>query len=121
MRKGVQQVPQIKTDDEKSKFAGPAKAFSQIDYFGPVLATATKILAGDDPSQTDYKSIGAGFNNLLLKGFQDEKLKSNLAIAYKDGGIVSADSLKDASVASSNFAEWVSNTFKGLFAKTKQT
>ena len=117
--KGIQQVPQVKTDEDKSKFAGPTKAFSQIDYFGPVLATATKVLAGDDPSQTDYKSIGAGFNNLLLKGFQDEKLKSNLAIAYKDGGIVSAESLKDSSVASSNFVEWVGNTFKGLFAKNK--
>ena len=117
--KGIQQVSQVKTVEDKSKFAGPTKAFSQIDYFGPVLATATKVLAGDDPSQSDYKSIGAGFNNLLLKGFQDEKLKSNLAIAYKDGGIVSADSLKDSSVASSNFAEWVGNTFKGLFAKNK--
>lgn len=117
--KGVQQVPQVKTDEDKSKFSAPAKAFSQIDYFGPILATATKVLAGDDPSQSDYKSIGAGFNNLLLKGFQDGKLKSNLAIAYNDGGIVSADSLKDAPVASSNFAEWVGNTFKGLFGKNK--
>lgn len=117
--KGVQQVPQVKTDEDKSKFSAPAKAFSQIDYFGPILATATKVLAGDDPSQSDYKSIGAGFNNLLLKGFQDGKLKSNLAIAYNDGGIVSADSLKDAPVASSNFAEWVGNTFKGLFDKNK--
>lgn len=117
--KGVQQVPQVKTDEDKSKFSAPAKAFSQIDYFGPILATATKVLAGDDPSQSDYKSIGAGFNNLLLKGFQDGKLKSNLAIAYNDGGIVSADSLKDAPVASSNFVEWVGNTFKGLFGKNK--
>ena len=117
--KGVQKVPQVKTDEDKSKFSAPAKAFSQIDYFGPILATATKVLAGDDPSQSDYKSIGAGFNNLLLKGFQDGKLKSNLAIAYNDGGIVSADSLKDAPVASSNFAEWVGNTFKGLFGKNK--
>jgi hypothetical protein len=117
--KGIQKVPPVKTDDEKSKFSGPTKAFSQIDYFGPVLATATKVLAGDDPSQSDYKSIGAGFNNLLLKGYQDGKLKSNLAIGYNDGGIVSADSLKDAPTASSNFVEWVGNTFKGLFAKNK--
>jgi hypothetical protein len=117
--KGIQQVTQVKTEDDKSKFSGPTKAFSQIDYFGPVLATATKILAGDDPSQSDYKSIGAGFNNLLLKGFQDGKLKSNLAIGYNDGGIVSADSLKDAPVASSNFAGWVGDTFKELFTKNK--
>lgn len=117
--KGEQQTPEVKVDEDKSEFAGPTKAFNQIDYFGPVLATATKILAGDDPSQTDYKSIGAGFNNLVLKGFQDGKLKSNLAIGYKDGGIVSADSLTDAPAASSNFAEWVGNTFKGLFGKNK--
>ena len=117
--KGNQQIPQVRVDDDKSKFAGPTKAFSQIDYFGPVLATATKVLAGDDPSQSDYKSIGAGFNNLLLKGFQDGKLKSNLAIAYSDGGIVSADSLKDAPKASANFSEWVGNTFKELFGKNK--
>ena len=80
---------------------------------------ATKVLAGDDPSQSDYKSIGAGFNNLLLKGFQDGKLKSNLAIAYSDGGIVSADSLKDAPKASANFSEWVGSTFKELFGKNK--
>ena len=117
--KGNQQIPQVRVDDDKSKFASPTKAFSQIDYFGPVLATATKVLAGDDPSQSDYKSIGAGFNNLLLKGFQDGKLKSNLAIAYSDGGIVSADSLKDAPKASANFSEWVGNTFKELFGKNK--
>ncbi len=117
--KGVQQISKVKPDDDKSKFAGSAKAFNQIDYFGPILATATKILAGDDPSQSDYKSIGAGFNNLLLKGFRDEKLKSNLAIGYNDGGIVSADTLKDAPIASSNFADWIGNTFKGLFAKNK--
>ena len=117
--KGIQKVPQVKTDEDKSKFAGPTEAFSQIDYFGPVLATATKILAGDDPSPSDYKSIGAGFNNLLLKGFQDGKLKSNLAIAYNEGGIVSADSLKDSSVASANFSKWVGNTFKKLFSKNK--
>ena len=117
--KGKQKTSQVKVDDEKSKFSAPAKAFSQIDYFGPILATATKILAGDDLSQSDYKSVGAGFNNLLLKGFQDEKLKSNLAIGYKDGGIVSADSLKDSPVASANFSEWVGNTFKELFGKNK--
>ena len=116
--KGTQKVSQVKIDD-KSKFSGTAKAFNQIDYFGPVLATATKILANEDPSQSDYKSIGAGFNNLLLKGFQDGKLKSNLAIKYADGGVVSADSLKDAPVASSNFSDWIGNTFKGLFAKNK--
>ena len=117
--KGTQKVSQVKIDDDKSKFSGTAKAFNQIDYFGPVLATATKILANEDPSQSDYKSIGAGFNNLLLKGFQDGKLKSNLAIKYADGGVVSADSLKDAPVASSNFSDWIGNTFKGLFAKNK--
>jgi len=116
--KGTQKVSQVKIDD-KSKFSDTAKAFNQIDYFGPVLATATKILANEDPSQSDYKSIGAGFNNLLLKGFQDGKLKSNLAIKYADGGVVSADSLKDAPVASSNFSDWIGNTFKGLFAKNK--
>jgi len=117
--KGKQKVSQVKIDDNKSKFSGPAKAFNKIDYFGPVLSTATKILADDDLSQSDYKSIGAGFNNLLLKGFQDGKLKSNLAIKYADGGVVSADSLKDAPIASSNFSDWIGNTFKGLFAKNK--
>jgi len=117
--KGIQQVSQVKLDDNKSKFADSTKAFNQIDYFGPILATATKILAGDDPSQSDYKSIGAGFNNLLLKGFRDEKLKSNLAIAYNDGGLVSADTLKDAPMASSKFSNWIGDTFKGLFAKNK--
>ena len=117
--KGIQQVSKVKLDDNKSKFADSTKAFNQIDYFGPILATATKILAGDDPSQSDYKSIGAGFNNLLLKGFRDKKLKSNLAIGYNDGGIVSADTFKDAPMASSNFSNWIGDTFKGLFAKNK--
>ena len=117
--KGIQQVSKVKLDDDKSKFADSTKAFNQIDFFGPILATATKILAGDDPSQSDYKSIGAGFNNLLLKGFRDKKLKSNLAIGYNDGGIVSADTLKDAQMASSNFSNWIGDTFKGLFAKNK--
>ena len=110
--KGNQSIGPVKLKDEKSSLSKSAKVFNQIDYFGPILATATKILAGDDPSQSDYKNIGAGVNNLLLKGFQDGKLKSNLAIKYNDGGIVSADNLKDAQVASSNFTTWVGDTFK---------
>lgn len=110
--KGNQPIGPVKLKDEKSSLSKPANIFNQIDYFGPILATATKILAGDDPSQSDYKNIGAGVNNLLLKGFQDGKLKSNLAIKYNDGGIVSADNLKDAQVASSNFTTWVGDTFK---------
>jgi len=117
--KGIQQVSKVKPDDDKSNFSGSAKAFNQIDYFGPILATATKILAGDDPSQSDYKSIGAGFSNLLVKGFQDGKLKNNLAIAYNDGGIVSANTLQDGPLASANLSRWVGDTFKGLFAKNK--
>jgi len=117
--KGKQSISPVKLKDDKSPFSKTANAFNQIDFFGPILATATKIVAGEEPSQTDYQSIGAGFNNLLLQGFQDEKLKSNLAIAYADGGLVSADSLKDAPVASSNFATWIGDTFKGLFNKKK--
>mgnify|MGYP001171675897 FL=1 len=117
--KGIQQVPQVKPDNDESKFSDSVKAFNQVDYFGPILATATKILAGNDPSQSDYKSIGAGFSNLLVKGFIDGKLKNNLAIAYNDGGIVSADSLQDGPLAAANLSRWVGDTFKGLFAKNK--
>ncbi len=117
--KGIQQVPQVKPDNDKSKFSDSVKAFNQVDYFGPILATATKILAGNDPSQSDYKSIGAGFSNLLVKGFMDGKLKNNLAIAYNDGGIVSANTLQDGPLASANLSRWVGDTFKGLFAKNK--
>ena len=116
--KGTQKVSPIKVD-EKSKMSDAAQTFNNIDYFGPILASATKIMSGEDLSPTDYKSIGAGFNNLLLKGFQDGKLKSNLAIGYNDGGIVSADSLKDAQVASANFSGWVGDTFKGEYIKQK--
>lgn len=117
--KGIQQVPQVKPDNDKSKFSDSVKAFNQVDYFGPILATATKILAGNEPSQSDYKSIGAGFSNLLVKGFIDGKLKNNLAIAYNDGGIVSADTLQDGPLASANLSRWVGDTFKKLFTKNK--
>ena len=116
--KGKQKVSPIKVD-EKSKMSDATQTFNNIDYFGPILASATKIMSGEDLAPTDYKSIGAGFNNLLLKGFQDGKLKSNLAIGYNDGGIVSADSLKDAQIASANFSGWVGDTFKGEYIKQK--
>ena len=116
--KGTQEVSPVKVS-EKSPMSDTAKTFNNIDYFGPILASAVKIMSEDDLTSRDYKSIGAGFNNLLLKGFQDEKLKNNLAIGYNEGGIVSADSLKDAPAASSNFAEWVGDTFKKAFLKEK--
>jgi hypothetical protein len=116
--KGRQNISQIKVD-QKSKMFDTAQTFSKIDFFGPILASATKIMSGEDLAPTDYKSIGAGFNNLLLKGFQDGKLKSNLAIAYNDGGIVSADSLKDGPLASANFSQWVGDTFKEEYIKQK--
>jgi hypothetical protein len=116
--KGRQNISQIKVD-QKSKMFDTAQTFSKIDFFGPILASATKIMSGEDLAPIDYKSIGAGFNNLLLKGFQDGKLKSNLAIAYNDGGIVSADSLKDGPLASANFSQWVGDTFKEEYIKQK--
>ena len=116
--KGIQKVSTVKVN-EKSAMSDTAKTFNNIDYFGPILASAVKIMSEDDLTPKDYKSIGAGVNNLLLKGFQDDKLKNNLAIGYNEGGIVSADSLKDAPAASSNFAEWVGDTFKKSFFKEK--
>ena len=117
-KKGKKDVSQIKVS-EKSKLYDTAQTFNKIDFFGPVLASASKIMSGDDLQSPDFKNIGAGINNLLIQGFQDKKLKNNLAIAYADGGIVSADSLKSEPVASDNFVGWVGDTFKNLYTKAK--
>ena len=117
-KKNKKDVSQIKVS-EKSKLYDTAQTFNKIDFFGPVLASASKIMSGDELQSTDFKNIGAGINNLLVQGFQDRKLKNNLAIAYADGGIVSADSLKSEPAASDNFVEWVGDTFKNLYTKAK--
>ena len=67
----------IKENDAISKIG---KEFNKVEYFGPVLATTTKMLTGEKLSSTDYESVGQGFTNLYLDGVKDGDIKGNSGI-----------------------------------------
>ena len=73
-----------KPDEVKLKENGAigkiGKEFNKVEYFGPILATTTKILTGEKLSPTDYESVGQGFTNLYLDGVKDGDIKGNSGI-----------------------------------------
>ena len=86
------------------------KNLGDSDYFGPILAIATKILLGQKPSQQDYKNVGLGINMLVAKGIDDGKLKGGLA-AFAEGGFVDPKTL-DAISQGGDISDWVAKSFK---------
>ena len=73
-----------KPDEVKLKENGAigkiGKEFNKVEYFGPILATTTKMLTGEKLSPTDYESVGQGFTNLYLDGVKDGDIKGNSGI-----------------------------------------
>ena len=117
--KGKQTISPIKINDPKldKVYGKQINAFNDVDYFGPILATAAKMSAGENLVSSDFDSIGAGINNLMLQGFKDKLFERNLAIAMNEGGVVSADTLSDQQQASDKFSNWVSKKYESGYRK----
>lgn len=87
-------VSEVKLSDDKSSFTETVKAFNDIDFFGPILATSLKLISDDKIDSSDYDSIGAGIGNLFIQGVQENKLP------------------QDNLINPQKFSKWAGKTFK---------
>ena len=92
----------------------------KTDYFGPILAITSKIIAGQKPSASDYKNVGIGINLLIAKGIQDQQLKGGIVAAFAEGGMVDPDVLAAAETGG-DISNWVARTFQaGIESKVER-
>jgi hypothetical protein len=106
--------PKPASTNESSSFRvieDSAKEFQKADYFGPILAVASKILLGQKPNQSDYRNIGYGINMLVSEGLSQGNLKGGIAAAFAGGGMVDIKTL-EAIGEGGDISDWVSETFK---------
>jgi len=85
----------------------------KTDYFGPILAITSKVIAGQKPTKTDYKNVGLGINLLIAKGIQDQQLKGGIVARFAEGGMVDPDILAAAETGG-DISDWVAKTFNTL-------
>jgi len=92
----------------------------KTDYFGPILAITSKVIAGQKPSASDYKNVGIGINLLIAKGIQDQQLKGGIVAAFAEGGMVDPDVLAAAETGG-DISNWVARTFQtGIESKVEK-
>ena len=106
--------PKPKSLNEPSSFRvieDSAKEFQKADYFGPILAVTSKILLGQKPSQSDYRNIGYGINQLVSEGLSQGSIKGGIAAAFAGGGMVDIKTL-EAIGEGGDISEWVARSFK---------
>lgn len=91
---GSKQIEKIFPKSEDSKTVNPMgyvgefyDTTSDIPFFGPLFAIATKTLLGDKPTQLDYKNAGSGLNNWMNNTFNTEVMRAGFA----GGGEVNAE------------------------------
>ena len=110
---GQRSEPEVKIDlstieNETLKSIGEAtKKFTEVDYFGPILASTSKLLLGQDLDDRDFRSVGIGINNLFLEGLLAGDLKGSVIKGFKEGGLVEGVAGGEADVT-----DWVTKSFK---------
>ena len=106
-------VPESKDKDEKkviTKISNIDNAFSENDYFGPIISATSKIILDDPLDSTDYNNIGRGINLLINEGLGDEKIAKGM-IGYQSGGMV------DTPPQFLDVESWAQDTFKKVSKK----
>ena len=115
--KGAQKVIDAMNPFNTLKKSG--EELGKTDYFGPILAITSKLLAGQKPSQQDYQNVGLGINMLIAKGIQDKQLKGGVVAAFAEGGMVDPDVLSAAETGG-DISNWVAKTFQGEIESNAQ-
>ncbi|NBP00193.1 MAG: hypothetical protein EBU90_08715 [Proteobacteria bacterium] len=115
--KGAQKVIDAMNPFNTLKKSG--EELGKTDYFGPILAITSKLLAGQKPSQQDYRNVGLGINMLIAKGIQDKQLKGGVVAAFAEGGMVDPDVLSAAETGG-DISNWVAKTFQGEIESNAQ-
>ena len=106
-------TPESKDKDEKkviTKISNIDNAFSENDFFGPIISATSKIILDDPLDSTDYSNVGRGINLLINEGLGDEKIAKGM-IGYQSGGMV------DTPPQFLDVESWAQDTFKKVSKK----
>jgi hypothetical protein len=107
----VKKVPdpsQIKLDINTDKtYKEQVYQLDKIDFFGPIMALAGKILVGQTPDSSDYKNVGLGYAALIQRASIDGVLTGTPA--FQGGGAVNL-----MSRVGQGIANWVAETVRGV-------
>ena len=107
----VKKVPspsQIKLDiNTDETYKEQVYQLDKIDFFGPIMALAGKILVGQTPDSSDYRNVGLGYAALIQRASIDGVLTGTPA--FQGGGAVNL-----MSRVGQGIANWVAETVKGV-------
>ena len=106
-------VPEGANEVEKkviTKISVIDNAFSESDFFGPIISATSKIILNDPLDSTDYNNVGRGINLLINEGLGDEKIAKGM-IGYQSGGLV------DTPPQFLDVESWAQDTFKKVSEK----
>jgi len=87
------------------KVSNVGNELGKNDFFGPILRVTSKIILGQKPDPSDYKSVGLGLNLLINEGIKKEKVQQGL-LGFAEGGEVSGIANMPIDVS-----KWVQDSF----------
>jgi|DEB0MinimDraft_6_1074348.scaffolds.fasta_scaffold00135_19 hypothetical protein len=64
------------------------EGFNNVDYFGPILSIASKIILGERPKAEDYRNVGLGINRMFVMGMNDGIINITQVKKFAGGGAV---------------------------------
>ena len=106
--KKVPSPSQIKLDiNTDETYKEQVYQLDKIDFFGPIMALAGKILVGQTPDSSDYRNVGLGYAALIQRASIDGVLTGTPA--FQGGGAVNL-----MSRVGQGIANWVAETVKGV-------
>ena len=96
--------------DGDKKITENSKLLDKVDYFGPILGLAGKILMGQSPDSEDFRNVSLGLTAFIQRASLLGLVQS--LTGYNQGGSVNFMSKLGEDITS-----WIADTFRSLITK----
>lgn len=96
--------------DGDKKITENSKLLDKVDYFGPILGLAGKILMGQSPDSQDFRNVSLGLTAFIQRASLLGLVQS--LTGYNQGGSVNFMSKLGEDITS-----WIADTFRSLIIK----
>jgi hypothetical protein len=96
--------------DGDKKITENSKLLDKVDYFGPILGLAGKILMGQSPDSQDFRNVSLGLTAFIQRASLLGLVQS--LTGYNQGGSVNFMSKLGEDITS-----WIADTFRSLITK----
>lgn len=96
--------------DGDARITEMSKRLDKVDYFGPILGVAGKILMGQSPDIQDYKNVGLGLAAFIQRA-------SLLGLVQSINGYNQGGSVDFMSKLGEDITSWIADTFRSLITK----